>query len=106
MSVQENNAIHTVKIAIVDYLVDNKRIEEQDGYRERLTHELMSNPSLLHLYEKLPASMRPELRSRVMRPSGSGGEYVDGVWHYTDAPDWKKVLDDLDLRIHVRIPKV
>jgi len=106
MSVQESNAIHTVKIAIVDYLVDNKRTEEQDDYRERLTHELASNPSLLHLYEKLPVSMRSELRSRVMRPSVSVGEYVDGVWHYTDAPDWKKVLDDLDARIHVMIPKI
>lgn len=106
MSVQESNAIHTVKIAIVDYLVDNKRIEEQDDYRERLTHELASNPSLLHLYEKLPVSMRSELRSRVMRPGVSVGEYVDGVWHCTDAPDWKKVLDDLDARIHVMIPKI
>ena len=106
MPVQENNAIHTVKIAILDYLVENKLTAEQGNYRAQLEQELRSNRSLLHLYEKLPVSMRSELRGRVMRPSVSGGQYVDGVWHPTDAPDWKRILDNLDARINVMIPNV
>jgi len=107
MSVEQNNAVHTVKAALLDHLIELKHPTEQEAYRYCLDDELLSNASLLHLYRKLPEYLRPELRSRVLNPSCvSCPTFSDGKWHDINEPNWVRVLDNLDTDVNVIIPKV